>query len=730
MSRKLPSGSTSSASSSKKKAKPKLKTAKFEYRDASEPPTKKLRPLSLSNPHIPISDPTKDDAPSTSSQTAPTRSQILRPSFGQLSAKDVKGKGKETGPPVYDEEENRLWVDKYEPTTEAELAVHKRKVEDVRRWLLEAFEGGPSSKLRKYRRILALTGPAGAAKTATLRVLARELDFEILEWRNSISERGPSYSNEEFDDYDEPRRDIEALFDKFQAFLTRAMTCNSIFGNTAAPSQSAHTSSPSKRQLILLEDLPNLLHLPTQARFQAALQSLCIPSFSTPGPPIVIIVSDSGLRAEQPDDDTWDGGSAGRRWAKKEVLDIRNVLGPELLKSPYVTSIGFNPIAPTLMTKALQALLALHFGSPASHGKTGKQPAREVLDIIVESSNGDIRSAVMALQFACVVALPTSAGKAKGKGSRRAEREGGGGTSEGKSVRAVLEAVTRREQSLVLFHLMGKILYNKRKSDPPASHLSAKEAAKERESDALLLDPPPLPEWLSHHDRRASRVCVETLASDSPIDSSLLGTYIHQNYTQFCTDIDQCDGVCEGLSWADCVGGTQFTNTPYAFPTLTLSTLHALPTPVPRTGQKVCKPAWFDVRAKETEAWDAVGDVLSWLGRRSPLGVGAASEEDEEGVGSTGRWTHTSIATELGGWLRAVERSPVQSLPQVPRSYRLFSVLPWGSGVVGGDALGENDDGEVDGEVEEGDVRVLGALKDGEGGDGWWLEDDDIEEVE
>ena len=34
---------------------------------------------------------------------------------------------------------------------QAELAVHKRKVEDVRRWLLEAFEGGPSAKLRKYR---------------------------------------------------------------------------------------------------------------------------------------------------------------------------------------------------------------------------------------------------------------------------------------------------------------------------------------------------------------------------------------------------------------------------------------------------------------------------------------------------------------------------------------------------------------------------------------------------
>lgn len=44
-----------------------------------------------------------------------------------------------------------LWVDRYEPTTEAELAVHVKKVESVRQWLNEAFEGGPSGKLSKYR---------------------------------------------------------------------------------------------------------------------------------------------------------------------------------------------------------------------------------------------------------------------------------------------------------------------------------------------------------------------------------------------------------------------------------------------------------------------------------------------------------------------------------------------------------------------------------------------------
>ncbi|KIK82071.1 hypothetical protein PAXRUDRAFT_832422 [Paxillus rubicundulus Ve08.2h10] len=780
MSRKPSSKSLNptSALSTKKNIKTKFKTLKLQSRDSdhdSELHTNKSRPgaFSLSNP--PIFDVMTDDASTgSSSQAAPARSHVANHilSLGQYVGVDVKRKRKWGNAGSLEGDDDQLWVDKYEPTSEAELAVHKRKVEDVRRWLLEAFEGGPSAKLTKYRRILALTGPAGTAKTATLRVLARELGFEILEWRNGMSQRGPSsFTDEGFGMNDELRDKTEALFDKFQAFLTRAMTCNSIFGSNCnafrlppfvspSPLQSyPHTSAQSsiKRQLILLEDLPNLLHQPTQARFQAALHSMCIPATNSPatsGPPIVIVLSDSGIRAEQADDETWDDGGGGGRRRAKEVLDIRNVLGPELLRSPYVTRIGFNPIAPTLMTKALQALLSLHHGSRDSSGRAGEQPPREVLDVIVESSNGDIRSAIMALQFACIVDLPSTKRKKK-RGGRKTDG-GASGTQDAENARVVLAAVTMREQSLVLFHLMGKILYNKRKFDPPAAHLSAKDALKERQLDAQLIDPLLLPVWLSHHDRKASRVCVETLTMESPIDSFLLGTYIHQNYTQFCTDIDQCDGICEGLSWVDCVSGTQFTSTPYAFPTLTLSTLHSLPTPVLRAGQKVCKPAWFDLRAKEMEAWNALGDVLGWLGRdggrggSGGVGGGEEKDKDEEVTSiSLGKWTHTSIATELGGWLRAVDwynstapnvtpqsgpryRHEHRPYPQVPRTHRLFSCVPWTSGVLGGDALGENEDSEGGGEDEsengDGDVRVPSGMKN-EKGKGWWLEDDDIEEA-
>lgn len=62
-----------------------------------------------------------------------------------------------------------------------ELGVHPKKVQDVANWVGEAY----NSKLAKYRRLLVMSGPTGAAKTATLRVLAKELDIDILEYRNS-----------------------------------------------------------------------------------------------------------------------------------------------------------------------------------------------------------------------------------------------------------------------------------------------------------------------------------------------------------------------------------------------------------------------------------------------------------------------------------------------------------------------------------------------------------------
>lgn len=53
----------------------------------------------------------------------------------------------------------------------------------------------------------------------------------------------------------------------------------------------------------------------------------------------------------------------------------------------------------------------------------------------------------------------------------------------------------------------------------------------------------------------------QALYSDSPIETSLFSLYIQQNYTQFCEDVDQCDGVADWLSWVDCSGGDAVSTT-------------------------------------------------------------------------------------------------------------------------------------------------------------------------
>ncbi|GBE84471.1 P-loop containing nucleoside triphosphate hydrolase protein [Sparassis crispa] len=657
----------------------------------------KKQPSRVSN--IRLDSPPLIGPPPTKRQKVKPLSSLAKPPVfgltgsqpGLSSQSDPKKKGKERETPRLSEHEkldDLMWVDKYEPTTEADLAVHKRKVQEIRQWLLDAFDGGPSGKLKKYRRILALTGPAGTAKTTTIRVLSRELGFEILEWRNTMDER---FSRD--DDFAEDM-EYEGLSDKFRTFLERASSCNSIFPSTTTKPSSSRPSQAAtgpRRQIILLEDLPNIAHASTQAAFHAALEAFA--GVPEPGvAPLVLIVSDAGLRGE-------DGEDVGGAWRARgrEALDIRSVLPPALLNSSCVTQIGFNPIAPTLLKRALQHLLDTHFAAAA----VGAPPAKNLLNAVVESANGDIRSAIMALQFACVAEAA-----APGRGGKRSRKAGG------PSARVLLEAVTRREQSLALFHLLGKLLYNKRKGDPPNASAAARDIQRDKEIDARLKDPPSLPSHLKEHERRASRVDIEMLYADTPIDASLLSLYVHQNYTQYCNELDQCDAEADWLSWLDASGGEAwYQANPHHFHLLALGTLHALPSPVARRGQKAYKPAFFEVLHRERAAEDSVRDVQAWLRRHEEWRAGG--------------WSRLNVALELGGVLGAREHAGGAAPP--PGSHRLFSKMEFAREA--GPLVQVDEEGDVPQDMlGDENIGFTEGAGEGEAHGGGWLEGDDIEE--
>ena len=147
--------------------------------------------------------------------SAPLLSNVVE--LDSATVKDAKGKGKakstvHEGPGTLQLvtrllkadsllQDDRLWADKYEPQSPGDLAVHKRKVDDVRRWLVEAFNEQDRSErsvcslsirlttrwLENFQRLLILTGPAGSGKTTTLRMLAKEMNFEIIEHKTHVN---------------------------------------------------------------------------------------------------------------------------------------------------------------------------------------------------------------------------------------------------------------------------------------------------------------------------------------------------------------------------------------------------------------------------------------------------------------------------------------------------------------------------------------------------------------
>jgi cell cycle checkpoint protein len=81
-----------------------------------------------------------------------------------------------------------LWLDKHAPTTIKELAMHGRKVNDIKSWIersLAAHEQAQRSAegLMGFRPfVLALCGGSGCCKSTAVEVICRVLDVQVKRW--------------------------------------------------------------------------------------------------------------------------------------------------------------------------------------------------------------------------------------------------------------------------------------------------------------------------------------------------------------------------------------------------------------------------------------------------------------------------------------------------------------------------------------------------------------------
>uniref|UniRef100_A0A8C2KKZ9 RAD17 checkpoint clamp loader component n=1 Tax=Cyprinus carpio TaxID=7962 RepID=A0A8C2KKZ9_CYPCA len=351
---------------------------------------------------------------------------------------------------AYKPDQDEPWVDVYAPQSQAELAVHKKKVEEVESWLRDHLD-----KSKKGGAILLLTGPSGCGKTATVQVLAKDLGFQIQEW----------------------------LWMKFYlGFLLRANKYNRL--------QMSGEKVTEDRKIILIEVL------------QFVKTGRC---------PLVLIVSDSL------------SGDKNSRLLFKDVLH-------EL----EIHNISFNPVAPTSMMKVLSRIVTIE--ARKSCGRISV-PDKGALDLLCSGSSGDVRCAINNLQFSsftdsCLERRLWASKKGKSASKPSVKAKGRSKSSKSTDMQDESPAIGGKDASLFLFRALGKILYCKRES---------------YESTQA----PKLPPHLTDHQRDKLLVDPELVIERSHMSGEFFNLYLHQNYPDFFSDVEDIARASEYLSDAD-----------------------------------------------------------------------------------------------------------------------------------------------------------------------------------
>ncbi|GKZ51515.1 cell cycle checkpoint protein rad17 [Aspergillus brasiliensis] len=398
------------------------------------------------------------------------------------------------------------WAQQFAPSSIEELAVHQRKVSDVKSWLISAFA-------RRERQLLVLRGPAGSGKTATVSLLSAALGFDILEWKNPSSSESATKAH-------------ISIASRFDEFLERGDEFKGLDLNEVAsspgPGDIGNNADDSQR-IILIEEFPALTGSASGLNpFRLALlryldklsqHNITLSTDVQRNPPIVLIVSETLLNS---------------RSFPSDSLTAHRLLGPVLCNHPKTSIIDFNSIAPTFMYKALRLVLE----KEARLSKRERYPGPAVLHNI--STIGDIRSAISSLEFLCM----NSGGFKKFAPSKNKN-------SKGSNIpltpleREALNLITQREASLGLFHAVGKVVYNKRVDADSA------------ESAQAVLPP----DHLSHHKRlQLSQVRVDELVDEAGTDNQTFISALHENYVPSCNGLsftDYLDGCIGALSDSD-----------------------------------------------------------------------------------------------------------------------------------------------------------------------------------
>ncbi|PNS18530.1 hypothetical protein CAC42_5069 [Sphaceloma murrayae] len=599
--------------------------------------------------------------------------------------------------------DGRPWMERFAPTSLEELAVHNKKVKDVQNLLEEAISP------RSRPRLVILKGPAGTGKTTTVQLLAQNMGIRIKEWRNPVN---VDLGSESF-------VSTSAQFEDFVLRSSRYSGLDLVSDTTSPARLPDRPDSPESpgRQILLVEEFPVTLtrSSPILQSFRATLQAhLSTPAtLSTPPAPVILIFSETLLSTHSSDS-----------------LTPHRLLGPGLSSHPLTAVIEFNPIAPTLLTKAL-TLTATKESRVSGRRET---PSPAVLSRLAEM--GDIRSAISALEFLCVRGdkegnwgAKVSFGKAKG-----VTKKGQGDGMTGQE-REVLKVVGGREGALGLWHGVGKVVYNKRVDVHPGRGTGTGTgdgvAEGERRGTLSISDRAAeyaaMPAHLKHLDRsKVPENDPDALLLELGTDVSTFVAAVHENIIPSCatTDgektlesVDECLAV---FSDADALSIDRFSGSgsgygagtaaeglrqeEIVFHTAVRGSVFWLPHPVKReTSQAEKRRGNVMAWPRSLRLWrgrEEMDDLVELVGEeygRMLMGMVQGDEADEGLYGLPSAGSKMDVILEMAPYMRLVHdaRKTIGSMRDRVRKVTRFETLHM-QGLPGGGVDGGEDDEEED----------------------------------
>lgn len=348
-------------------------------------------------------------------------------------------------------------------------------------------------------------------------ILAKAMDFEISEWRNPV---GSEFSSEGY-------RSMSAQFEEFLGRSSKfgGLELTGSAGDVGVASSPASDTEgrSTRRKVILMEDFPNTFQATSSVL--KAFRSSIVQFLATNTPPmgakitpVVMIITETRLDSTT---------------AASDSFTAHRLLGAEILSHPGVSTIDFNPIAPTLLTKALDLI------SKKEVRQSGRRRLLRPSVLKRLGEVGDVRSAIGSLEFLCI----------RGEdgddwGGRAAPKNKTGANTSSAATKIeeqALEIATQRESSLGLFHAVGRVVYNKRGEFIPDDPQAA----------SLAQPPSHMPQ---HIRPRIPQVSVDQLINETGTDTNTFVAALHENYVMSCEGtnfMESLDGCLDALSDSD-----------------------------------------------------------------------------------------------------------------------------------------------------------------------------------